>query len=121
MKTLQERVKHVRGKMTQSDFSATLGIPLTTIGRYERGDNRPDLFFLETISLKFCVSLDWLILGVGEMKLKEQSSVQEKASPCANCMELLIQLNVARVETITLQRDLLDQTRKPHAEEQTKN
>lgn len=46
MESLQERLKAVRGAMTQSEFATRLRTPLTTLGRYERGANMPDLAFI---------------------------------------------------------------------------
>jgi transcriptional regulator with XRE-family HTH domain len=63
MDTIQGRLKSLRGKTTQADFAKELGIPLNTLGRYERGVNNPDLDFLVILHAKFGVSLDWLVLG----------------------------------------------------------
>ena len=71
MSSLKDRIKMVRGKNTQADFAKMMKIPLSTLGRYERGENKPDLTFLESLSAKFGVSLDWLVLGKGEVDIQE--------------------------------------------------
>ena len=56
MESLQERLKAVRGAMTQSEFATRLRTPLTTLGRYERGANMPDLAFIINVCTIFDVS-----------------------------------------------------------------
>ena len=55
MESLQERLKAVRGAMTQSEFATRLRTPLTTLGRYERGANMPDLAFIINVCTIFDV------------------------------------------------------------------
>jgi transcriptional regulator with XRE-family HTH domain len=69
METLQNRLKILRGSATQAEFAKRLGIPLNTLGRYERGVNNPDLDFLIAVHDKFGVSLDWLVFGVGDRRI----------------------------------------------------
>lgn len=71
MESLQERLKAVRGAMTQSEFATRLRTPLTTLGRYERGANMPDLAFIINVCTIFDVSPEWLLFGRGVMR--EQS------------------------------------------------
>lgn len=93
MGTLQERLKLVRSAMTQSELAAQMEVPTNTVGRYERGEFRPDLLFLQKLCTKFDVSLDWLVLGIGEKKLSAKSK-DSAAATCSNCLELIARLNI---------------------------
>lgn len=68
METLQKRLRAVRGGLTQSDFATRLQTPLTTLGRYERGINMPDLEFITNLCSTFEVSPEWLLFGRGSMR-----------------------------------------------------
>ncbi|WP_300848141.1 helix-turn-helix transcriptional regulator, partial [uncultured Bilophila sp.] len=68
MDTLQKRLRAVRGSLTQSDFASRLQTPLTTLGRYERGTNLPDLDFIINMCTIFDVSPAWLLFGKGSMR-----------------------------------------------------
>lgn len=63
--TTGERIRQVRGHLSQIDFAARLGADKNTIGRYERGERTPDGDFLVRIQLEFGVSIDWLLTGSG--------------------------------------------------------
>ena len=93
MGTLQERLNLVRSAMTQSELAAQMEVPTNTVGRYERGEFRPDLLFLQKLCTKFDVSLDWLVLGIGEKKLSAKSK-DSAAATCSNCLELIARLNI---------------------------
>ncbi|MFQ9868843.1 MAG: helix-turn-helix domain-containing protein [Bilophila wadsworthia] len=49
--------------MTQSEFATRLRTPLTTLGRYERGANMPDLAFIINVCTIFDVSPEWLLFA----------------------------------------------------------
>lgn len=108
--------------MTQADFAKELGTPLTTLGRYERGESKPDISFLEIISSKFDVSLDWLILGAGEINLSRKTGAKQSAvavTTCAKCGELMSRLNVANdrlYEATERERELLKENSELRAE-----
>ena len=50
MTTLGERIKLLRGELTQKQFSEQLGIPATTLGNYE--NNKSELILRPLIDLK---------------------------------------------------------------------
>ena len=62
------RIRAVRGKMSREDFSETIGVHVNTIGRYERGENEPDISIAAKICRKFNVNPSWLILGEGSIQ-----------------------------------------------------
>lgn len=71
MVEFQDRLKQIRGKLTQDEISSRLDIHAITYGRYERGERLPDAEFVEKVCRTFNVSPTWLILGEGPMSLNE--------------------------------------------------
>lgn len=63
--SLGERLKIARGKITQTDFSAELGVSKNTYVRYERDQRIPDAELLSVICQKFNINPSWLLLGEG--------------------------------------------------------
>ena len=100
METLQERLRTVRGSMTQSEFASRLRTPLTTLGRYERGTNLPDLEFVINLCTIFGVSPEWLLFGRGDSR----SSAPDASPPpqggglCRQCVLLERELRAERAE-----------------------
>ena len=111
MESLQERLKAVRGAMTQSEFATRLRTPLTTLGRYERGANMPDLEFIINVCTVFDVSPGWLLFGRGAMR---EQSKEHLASGCGcrQCPLLLKELEEERAE----RRELSTENRQLYAE-----
>ena len=62
-----ERLKIVRGELTQAEFSSKLGLHKNTLGRYERGESSPDSEVCAKVCSVFGVSPTWLLLGIGEI------------------------------------------------------
>lgn len=64
-----ERVRHLRKEknMTLRQLADALGVPLTTLGNYERGDRKPDFQFFLDVANYFGVSMDYLT-GRNEIK-----------------------------------------------------
>lgn len=60
MSLLGERIRKIRGKVSQADFGATLGVDRTTVGSWEVGRHEPSLELLIKIADMGGVSLDWL-------------------------------------------------------------
>lgn len=60
MSTLGERIRQVRGKLSQKEFGKKLGVSRSTIAGYEAGNNEPPLELLVIISKIGNVSMDWL-------------------------------------------------------------
>lgn len=81
MTTLANRLRQLRStiaKMSQIDFSAKIGIPQTTWGRYERGENAPDAETLARLCEEFEVLPAWLLLGQGPAQNGSNSQHLEK-------------------------------------------
>lgn len=68
---IAERIKIVRGNLSQDDFALKLGIHKSSLGRYERGDSVPGVDFAESLCFVFGISPQWFIFGTGPMHLTE--------------------------------------------------
>lgn len=77
MNSIGNRLKSIRGKQSGEEFSKLLGTHLQTIYRYERGERKPDIDFIQLVSKKTGVSIEWLITGEGLMYPREQNKAEE--------------------------------------------
>jgi transcriptional regulator with XRE-family HTH domain len=60
------RLASVRGNRSQRQFAKQLGVFQQNVNRYENG-TMPHANFLITLATKEEISLDWLLLGRGQM------------------------------------------------------
>ncbi len=97
--------------MTQSEFATRLQMPLTTLGRYERGINLPDMAFIINLCTVFDVSLEWLLLGKGAMS-DTAPDKKEEGCLCRQCPLMLKEMEEERME----RRELAAENRKLNAE-----
>lgn len=74
--TLADRLKKVRGSLSQAEFARHLGLSQGSIGNYENATRVPDANTIVAIAEKFGVSVGWLLLG-----REEQSSSQDEVTP----------------------------------------
>lgn len=60
-----KRIRQLRKekKLTLKDLSSALGIPVTTLGNYEREDREPNLETLQAIANYFNVNIDYFFKG----------------------------------------------------------
>ena len=67
IKRFGQRLKELRGNKSQADIvdmmTKKAGVSTTaqTLGRYERGERKPDLEIIEALSITFNVSADYLL------------------------------------------------------------
>lgn len=73
-----QRIRRIRGKLTQTDFAKVLGVyKQNYISRYERGRvPSPDL--LIRIAEYGKVSLDWLLTGKGGASPKDAKKARKR-------------------------------------------
>ena len=64
------RLAKVRGKRSQTAFADDLGVFQQNVSRYQNGGT-PSVGFLLRLAKKENVSLNWLLLGKGAMRLKK--------------------------------------------------
>ena len=69
----------VRGKLSQDEFAQRLQIHKNSLGRYERGESRPDTGVAEKICTEFGVNPQWLLLGAGTIKADAHDFTVEEA------------------------------------------
>lgn len=67
MESFSERLKVLRGDLTQAAFAQQFDIHRNTISRYESGDGAPDGEFLKTLCRYYNLNSEWLLFGEGPM------------------------------------------------------
>ena len=77
------RLKKLRGSMSQEEIATSLGIHRNTWARWESGKGEPDLTVLGKIAQKMRISLEWLIMGTGQMH-QEATPVSTPPPLCEN-------------------------------------
>ena len=116
-----ERIKAVRGRLTQAEFADRLGLHKNTLGRYERGESEPDISICANICSVFGVNSQWLLFGSGPMHLDDPAeqllpAVLSTASTapepvpqvtCPRCARLEAKLEKleSKLESVEAQRD----------------
>lgn len=70
MSSVGERIKKIRGALTQKEFADSLGITAQAIINYERHGRIPSRSILNKISTIYTVAVDWLLTGEGSMYQK---------------------------------------------------
>lgn len=71
-KPFVERLKELRGSLSQSEFANKIGTKQTTYSSWERGIKEPGISSIISISNTFGVSTDWL-LGLSDVRTTTQS------------------------------------------------
>ena len=66
---IPKRLASIRGNRSQRSFARELGVFQQNVNRYENGTT-PHADFLITLALKENISLDWLLLGRGRVRLR---------------------------------------------------
>jgi len=81
--TIGDRIRRVRGELSQDAFAAKLDVAKDTVGKYERNQNVPGGDVLARIREKFGVDINWLLTGQGtEVRiLVGESTVRERLLP----------------------------------------
>ena len=78
MQKLGERIRHVRGRMSQEAFAGLLGISKGALGGYERGENCPNADVILTICNKCKINVSWLMSGAGAMHAPDNIDEDER-------------------------------------------
>ena len=77
MKVFCDRLKELRGTMSQKSFAALLKLNQQTYQRYESGVREPDLETLHLIGVSLDVSVDWL-LGLSDSRGGSAAPMSQK-------------------------------------------
>jgi len=64
--TIAERIKHIRGSLSQIEFSSELGIFRNTLQKWEANKGFPGFESLLKLHKIFKVNINWLISGEGK-------------------------------------------------------
>ncbi len=77
--SIGERIKILRQNlnMTVKDMSDVIGVPVRTIGAYERDENPPNEKFLTLLLEKFNVNINWLLIGKGTLFMQKQDDIAD--------------------------------------------
>lgn len=76
--TVGDRIREIRGYMSQRDFAQKLGISQSSISGYEKNTRSPDYDIIRKICSEFNVSADWIILGKQTAERNENYALLEK-------------------------------------------
>jgi transcriptional regulator with XRE-family HTH domain len=69
---VSERLKKVRGELSQQEFADQLGIKRSVIADLERGKTKkPSHLLLKEIERKFHINPEWMLHGTGEMYIRQ--------------------------------------------------
>ena len=108
--TLGDRIKILRGSLTQRQFAEKIDIPATTLGNYEKNKSELNFATIDLFTKTFGINTDWLI-GRGPMHSSDtpishqETITQPEATifePCVRCAKL-----ESKLEKVEEQRDSL--------------
>ena len=109
--TLGDRIKRLRGSLTQRQFAEKIDIPATTLGNYEKNKSELNFATIDLFTKTFGINTDWLIFGRGPMHSSDtpishqETITQPEATifePCVRCAKL-----ESKLEKVEEQRDSL--------------
>ena len=81
--TIGQRIKTVRGELSQKAFGARVGLSQTAVTALENDQSEPRLGTFSRIVEAFNVAPDWLRTGAGTMRPRHQSNAVTEAPPAA--------------------------------------
>ncbi|MCD7779203.1 MAG: helix-turn-helix transcriptional regulator [Candidatus Gastranaerophilales bacterium] len=73
--SIGKRIREIRKTLhlTAAELAEELCIPVRTIGSYERSEAQPGPKFLNALIDKFCVNINWLLSGKGNMFISQKT------------------------------------------------
>ncbi|SHI59715.1 helix-turn-helix domain-containing protein [Halodesulfovibrio aestuarii] len=102
---IADRIRKIRGNLSQREFADRIGINMNTLRAYEKGRSLPPSEVLENICLNFDASPSWLLLGI-ESERRQESSQPTHQENCPRCTELEARLDKEREEVRELSKEL---------------
>jgi phage repressor protein C with HTH and peptisase S24 domain len=92
---MKEKIKILRTsmKLSQGEFAEKIGIPNTTISKYEHGEIKPSSEIISKIGSAFDVNLNWLLNGIGDKFLSKDVKTVEETQPDADSFVYVPLLN----------------------------
>ena len=126
--TIGERLKLVRGSVSQDEFSKRLGVSKAAVGAYERNAQMPGSTFIIAICVCYNIEPRWLLTGVGPLRPGAEAAhaasdtlPSPAALPgvveagCARCLKLEEKLNrteLQRDDAVEQLRQIWDENRR---------
>ena len=101
---IAQRIRFLRGALSQAILAHRLGISQTDISRYESGSRIPPITLLTAIAMEFHVSLDWLVLG--ERDQSSETVVSEPSLQSNEDRQLMILIRQLDRKDRTLIKEL---------------
>lgn len=108
MNEIAERLRTLRGNISQQQFGNLIGMPQRKLSRIETGSAPLDIISTQNICKILNVSADWLLLGRGSapVTVEDMSQVSEPSPPPQNEEKRLTDLENERRELSTENRQL---------------
>ncbi|MFP5223837.1 MAG: helix-turn-helix domain-containing protein [Acidobacteriota bacterium] len=103
--TMAQRLRAIRGTLTQAEFAHRLGIHKNTLGRYERGESEPDTQIARLLCTAFGVQPHWLLFGSGA-EPSPSPDRQSAATTLPGRVSLIDELESIRRDNNELRQDL---------------
>ncbi len=75
----QDRIKYIRGDLTQKEFAKKIGVHFGTVRFFEQG-HIPKGEMLLTLRRELNVNIDWLLTGNGEPYIKDGFQTENSGS-----------------------------------------
>ena len=103
---LPERIKEIRGFLTQNEFAQKIGVTQGAVQKYEKGINYPGYGILEKIAEFGEVTVEWLLRGEEARPPELQERAPEAYSATLSALEtaLLTEVITAVEEVIKAER-----------------
>ncbi len=71
LREIGNRLRFVRRNRTQKEFALQYGIPQGTLSKFECGKLEPGIAFLTAVSKREGVSINWILTGEADDKMKK--------------------------------------------------
>ena len=92
---MNKRIQIIRHstKLNQANFGATLGVTKDTLGKIERGDQKPTETFKMLLCMKYNINPTWLETGEGNMHTKELGKTPDLNAKLTKMVETMSEAN----------------------------
>ena len=105
MRTLGERVREIRGDLTQAEIAARLSVQKNMVSKWEHDETFPDFETLQKIIVEYELSPEWLMLGAGAKHAPPLKDFGSRTVPATMYFELVNKWN----ERVEIHREKLEE------------